>query len=101
MANPICHWELMVDDVAKAKQFYGSVFGWRFDDKKFPGYTIIDTGPGIGGGLMTKPPGSPAATLNTYFEVDDASETLRAVVEPGGTVIMPTQLAVAHLKEAS
>lgn len=79
----------MVDDIAKAKQFYGSVFGWRFDDQKFPGYTIIDTGGGLEGGLMAKPPGSPAAALNNYFEVEDASQTLRKVVEVGGTVIVP------------
>lgn len=89
MANPLCHWELMVNDIAKAKQFYGSVFGWRFDDKGFPGYTIIDTGGSLAGGMMAKPPGSPVAALNDYFEVDDVSQTLRTVVEAGGTVIVP------------
>ena len=94
MANPICHWELMVEDVAKAKRFYGAVFGWRFDDTKYPGYTIIDTGQGVGGGMMRRPASSPVAALNTYFQVDDVDATLRAVAEAGGTVIVPkTEIA--------
>ncbi|HEU4726820.1 MAG TPA: VOC family protein [Kofleriaceae bacterium] len=79
----------MVNDIAKAKQFYARVFGWRFDDTRFPGYTIIDTGGEPAGGMMARPPSSPAAALNNYFEVDDAGETLRKVVEAGGTVIVP------------
>ena len=89
MANPVCHWELMVHDVAKAKAFYGRVFGWKFDDARYPGYTTIDTGEGVGGGMMLKPVSSPVAALNTYFQVDDVDKTLRAVVETGGTVIVP------------
>jgi len=56
MANPICHWDLMVNDLAKAKQFYGRVFDWRFDEGAFPGYLTIDTGGGI-----------PAEDLNRVF----------------------------------
>jgi predicted enzyme related to lactoylglutathione lyase len=89
MPNPICHWELMVNDVEKAKRFYGGVFRWRFDDAKYPGYTLIDTGEGVGGGMIRKPPGAPMASLNTYFAVDDLDRTLRDVVESGGSVIVP------------
>ena len=97
MANPLCHWDLAVNDVAKAKQFYGSVFGWRFDDQKFPGYTIIDTGGDLDGGMMPKPPGSPAAALNSYFEVDDASQTLRTVVE-AAMFLDPEQIPIGILQ---
>lgn len=89
MPNPICHWELMVNDLDKAKRFYGGVFRWSFDDAKYPGYTLIDTGEGVGGGMMQRPPSAPAAALNTYFAVDDVDKTLRRVVESGGTVVMP------------
>ena len=88
MANPLCHWDLMVNDLAKAKQFYGRIFDWQFDDSTFPGYTVIDTGGGIPGGMMARSSGSPVA-LNTYFQVDDILETLRRVVEAGGSVIVP------------
>ena len=89
MPNPLCHWDLMVNDLAKAKQFYGRVFDWRFDDAPFPGYTMIDPGGGVPGGIMARSPASPMAMLNTYFQVDDIAATLRKVVEAGGTVIVP------------
>lgn len=88
MANSLIHWELMVNDVAKARAFYARVFDWRFDDTSFPGYTVIDAGASPGGGLMTRPPGSPTTGLNTYFLVADIDRTLRDAVEAGGTVIV-------------
>jgi predicted enzyme related to lactoylglutathione lyase len=78
----------MVNDVDKAKRFYGAVFGWHFTDS--PGYTFIDTGEVPRGGMMPKPPAAPSAALNTYFRVDDITKTLRDVVEAGGKVIVPT-----------
>lgn len=89
MANPMIHWELMVDDVTKARAFYGRVFDWRFEDTAPPGYTMIDTGTAPGGGMMARPPGTPGAALNTYFRVDDIEKTLGVVVEAGGSVIVP------------
>ncbi len=89
MANPMVHWELAVEDVARARAFYGRVFGWRFDAVSFPGYTLIDTGATPGGGLMVRPPSSPAPALNTYFRVDDLDSTLVAIREAGGSVIVP------------
>jgi predicted enzyme related to lactoylglutathione lyase len=88
MSNPLCHWELMVNDIDKAKTFYGRVFGWTFDTSR-PEYTMIGTGSPPGGGLMARPPAAPTAALNTYFAVDDVDATLRQVVEAGGTVVVP------------
>lgn len=94
MANPLCHWELMVQDVAKAKAFYGQVFDWRFDDASHPGYTLVDTGQEPGGGMMAKPENSPTTALNAYFRVEDIDRTLRQVTEAGGVVIVPrTEIA--------
>lgn len=94
MPNPICHWELMVSDVARAKAFYGRIFDWTFDDRTYPGYTVIRTGAGPDGGLLAKPPMAPMPALNTYFSVASIDRVLRAVVETGGSVIVPkTELA--------
>ena len=36
-AHGIFHWnELMTNDVEAAKEFYGSIMGWRFDDMPMP-----------------------------------------------------------------
>jgi hypothetical protein len=89
MGNPIGHWELMVDDVARAKAFYSSVFDWEWDEKTFPGYPIIKTGAEPGGGLMARPESAPACALNTYFLVEDIEAVLRKAAAAGATVIAP------------
>ena len=88
MNNPVCHWELMVNDLGKAKAFYERVFDWKFDTSR-PEYTMIETGAPPGGGMMLRPPAAPIAALNTYFAVVDIDATLRQVVEAGGTVAVP------------
>lgn len=88
MANPIVHWELMVEDVVRAQAFYGRVFGWTFNVAG-PEYTLIDTGQPPGGGMMATPPGAPGVALNTHFQVDDLDRTLRHAVEAGASVIVP------------
>lgn len=88
MANPIVHWELMVDDVDRTKTFYRNVFDWQFRDAG-PEYTLIDTGTPPGGGILRRPPGVTMSSLNTYFDVADLERTVRAAVEAGGTVIVP------------
>ncbi len=89
MGNPIIHWEFVVPDAEKARNFYRKIFDWRFDDKAFPGYTIIDTGQDPGGGLTVTGRPAPTAGLNTYFEVSDLRRTLSQVVELGGKILVP------------
>lgn len=88
MTNPLCHWDLMVNDVEKAKRFYGAVFGWKFTTQQAD-YTMIETGTPPSGGLMAKPLTAPMPALNSYFQVDDIAKTLRAAVEHGATVVVP------------
>jgi predicted enzyme related to lactoylglutathione lyase len=89
MGNPISHWELMVGDLAKGKEFYSSIFHWEFDETAFPGYSMIKTGTDPGGGMMAKPDMAPASALNTYFQVDDVEVTLAKATAAGATVIAP------------
>lgn len=89
MGNPINHWELMVGDVSKAKEFYSAVFDWEFDDSSYPGYALIKTGDGPGGGMMTQPDTAPGCALNTYFQVDDVETTLAKATGAGAVVLVP------------
>ena len=89
MGNPIIHWEFVVPNADKARAFYRKIFDWRFDDKAFPGYTIIDTGADPSGALTTAPHAAPMAGLNTYFEVSNLKATLHNVVELGGKILVP------------
>ena len=74
MANPFVHIELATTDLAKAKEFYGSLFAWKLEDVPMgPGmtYTMVGVGEGTGGGMMKHPvPGAPSAWL-AYVQVDD------------------------------
>jgi predicted enzyme related to lactoylglutathione lyase len=93
MGNPICHWELMVTDVEKAKAFYGRVFDWKFTDMGMGGYWFIDAGKEPGGGMMAKPPSAPRCALSQYFLVDSIDDTLAKVAAGGGkTVVTKTEI---------
>ena len=89
MGNPLGHWELLVNDVAKAREFYSSVFDWEFDESSFPGYVLIKTGADPGGGMYPKPEMAPGYTLNTYFLTDDIEASLAKATAKGATVMMP------------
>lgn len=88
MGNPISHWELLVADLAKGKEFYSGIFDWEFDETTFPGYYLIKTGMDPGGGMMAKTDAAPAYALNSYFGVDDIDETLAKAVAAGATIIV-------------
>ncbi len=90
MANPLCHFELMVNDGEKAKAFYGKIFDWEFSEgPTMPGYISVDTGTEPGGGIMKKPDQAPHCALSVYFCVDSVDETLGKVEAAGGKIGMP------------
>lgn len=89
MGNPMVHFDLMVNDLEKAKAFYSAVFEWTIDEATMPGYPMIDTGSEPGGGMMARPEQVPACALNTYFGVDDIEATLARAIAAGASVIAP------------
>ncbi len=89
MSNPLCHFELMTDDVARCKAFYGAVFDWKYDDEAMPGYTIVHTGQDPNGGVFARPKDAPHPCMNVYFKVDDIVKTLAACTKQGGKVLVP------------
>jgi uncharacterized protein len=90
MGNPIVHWELMVSDLDKAKEFYTNVFQWNIEDNPgFPGYPWVDPGKEPRGAMWVKPDMAPAYALNVYFGVDSVEQALARAVGAGGTLLMP------------
>lgn len=98
--DKIVHFEIPADDIARAKEFYGSSFGWELDDMEGMDYTIIKTvsvneqqlptEPGaINGGMMKRPPDlpSPVITIN----VDSVEVALKQVESAGGSTVRPRQ----------
>jgi predicted enzyme related to lactoylglutathione lyase len=98
--DKIVHFEIPADDVARAKKFYGSIFGWELEDMQGMNYTSIrtvavdeqqmPTEPGaINGGMMkrTSDTPSPVITIN----VDSIDRALGEVQAGGGRVVQPRQ----------
>jgi predicted enzyme related to lactoylglutathione lyase len=99
----VVHFEIQVDDVERAKQFYASAFEWSFVDYGHVAgspYWGVLTGPadqpGIDGGLLVRPASSPAVGQGTNafvctVQVEDYDATERAILDAGGQVALPKQ----------
>lgn len=96
--DKIVHFEIPADDVGRAKEFYGSIFGWELDDVPGMDYTMVrtvavdeqqmPTEPGaINGGLMQRTPetSSPVITI----DVDSIDDALKRVEAAGGSTVRP------------
>jgi predicted enzyme related to lactoylglutathione lyase len=89
-----CWIDLMTSDIAKARRFYGELFGWEYetgDEEKYGGYTTARKNGKTVAGLMQKDEdqaGMPDV-WSTYLRSDDAEATAAAVTANGGQVYMP------------
>ena len=93
MANNVVHFAIHADDVERARRFYESVFGWRFEAWGPPGFYNVDTGsaehPGIHGALHARDEpltGTGFRGFTCTIAVDDLGEIRDRVVENGGSV---------------
>jgi len=96
--DKIVHFEIPVEDLDRAKGFYGSIFGWRLDDVPGMDYTMVGTVPvdeqqmptepgAINGGLMQRSDETPSPVLT--INVGSVEDALKKVEAGGGTVVRP------------
>jgi predicted enzyme related to lactoylglutathione lyase len=106
MSANLSHFAINADDVPRARQFYESVFGWRFTPWGPPDFYQITTGseesPGIRGALQGRRELAPGVRILGYecsLSVTDVDATAAAVVNAGGRVLMDktTITGVGHL----
>ncbi|MEO3413933.1 VOC family protein [Roseovarius sp. CAU 1744] len=98
------HFEIHVNDVARAKRFYGDVLGWRFAAMDEAGgdeieYHLVDAdgigdGHALTGGLMRRmgdgpAPGGPIRGCTLTFAVADVDATYAKALENGGAEALP------------
>ncbi len=100
--DKVVHFEIPVDDAARAKEFYRSIFEWELNDADMGGgniYTTVTTTPideesrlptepgAINGGLMRRTPdtSTPVITIG----VDAIDDALKKVEAGGGRVVQP------------
>lgn len=84
----IVHVELHSADPAKSKQFYGEVFGWKFEEIPAMNYTLWKAENEPSGGIMQTMEGRPPQVLN-YIMSKSVENTLRDIMEAGGIVLQP------------
>jgi uncharacterized protein len=84
------HIELPADDLARAQQFYGAVFGWQFRTVEgMDDYVVYTSGPGdLGGGIGLRGKTAPE-TVRNYLAVDSIDDTIAAATANGGSVVVP------------
>jgi len=97
----LIHFEIHVDNMERAKKFYGEVFSWTFEDwSDYAGlpYFGVVTGDadklGINGALMQRqsPPPEPNQALNGYactMGVEDYDSTAAKILQNGGKESLP------------
>ena len=100
--DPIVHFELPVDDMARAKKFYGSIFGWNLSDFPMPDgstYVGVHTTPidektrmplktgAINGGIVKRS----KETLHPIFAINVSSvdDYVKKIEKSGGSVAVP------------
>ena len=84
--------ELITSDATKASEFYGSLFGWKFDtmDMGQGPYHVVKIGDAPLGGIMKARPemGSMPPRWGCYVTVDDIDATAKKAVALGGQCLM-------------
>ncbi len=95
--NRVVHFEIPAENVKRAQKFYSDIFGWKINDMPDINYTLLHTAPtdeggrlnepgAINGGMMKRsnPINSPVITI----DVNNIDESLRAIKEMGGRVVI-------------
>jgi predicted enzyme related to lactoylglutathione lyase len=98
--DKVVHFEIPVDNEARAKEFYGSVFEWDLDSADMGGvtYTTATTVP-VGENRLPKEPGAinggimkrtaDQATPIITIQVDSIDEALKKIEAGGGSTVQP------------
>lgn len=88
--NTVNYIEFTTPDIAAAKKFYATVFGWSFVDYG-PDYASFRTEEaGIDGGFMKGTPVSTPGVPLIVLYSKDLNATEAAVTAAGGKIVVPT-----------
>lgn len=103
--DKVVHFEIPADNLARAKKFYNTVFGWKMNEIPEMEYVMVgtvesnedgmpkETG-AINGGMLERqdPVKSPVITINVK-NIDQAAE---AIEKNGGKIVRP-KMAVGDM----
>ena len=83
--------DLQTSDPARARDFYGALFGWtaREGDPAFGGYFSFALGDALVAGCMQADAEAPVSDIwSVYLAVDDAARTVDAALAAGGQAVV-------------
>ena len=97
MSGSVTHFEIPVDDMARAQAFYRDAFGWQISDIPDLGYSLVRTTPtdesgrptepgAINGGML--PRGEPVFHPIVTISVDDVDSALATIERLGGKAVV-------------
>ena len=88
MAGEIVHLEIPADDTGASREFWGSLFGWQFENYPGPSeYHMTRIAESQGGAITNMEPGKKG--MRAYFSVDDINASAARVRELGGDASDP------------
>lgn len=88
MPGQIVHFEIPADDTSRSREFWGSLFGWKFDNAPGPfeyHMTRIDDNAGLA--ITNMEPGKKCT--RAYFSVDNINTGAEQVRQLGGEADKP------------
>jgi len=83
MAGQMVHLEIPAGDTGKAREFWGSLFGWEWQAFEGPTEYHMTRFSDTSGGAIMQAEGSERGT-RVYFDVDDINAGVSRVKELGG-----------------
>jgi predicted enzyme related to lactoylglutathione lyase len=91
MPHPVVHAEIRSADPDATRKFFSELFGWRYSDGAYPGYTFVDTG--VDGALPTaiSPLQGEEDAVLFFIGVENVAQTLEEAEKLGGRTVQPAQ----------
>ncbi|MEV0057440.1 VOC family protein [Saccharopolyspora shandongensis] len=91
MTLPPAWFDITATDAAKAREFYGALFGWEIAVDESMDYGLTRTADGMPGGIGQAGGASPHLPgVVLYFAVDDVDAAAERAERLGGECLVPT-----------
>jgi predicted enzyme related to lactoylglutathione lyase len=88
MGAPVTWFEINTSDAKSARDFYGTIFGWKLQVLEEANYALVDVGvEGAIGGGIGEAQGPNQVVF--YIEVDDLKSYLDRIEQAGGKTVVP------------
>lgn len=98
--SQFCYINLATGDLGKAREFYGKLFSWDFQETDAPGngkYLMIQTNVGPRGGIFPQRAPEMPTAWTPYVQVEDVAGSVKQAQSLGGEVVIPLTVIVGGM----